>query len=219
MKIKKKSVKKSKRFSLKFWLWLAFSFIVAYVIFFYSSGVSAIELYSLQKVDNNYGDAIDSAAVEFDISSSYLKALAMLECSGRVDLPSRYEPHIYSRLRNVKSGKRPKYETLTHSMVKSVNEEALKNLATSWGPFQIMGYKCVQLGIFVHHLRGNDAVYWGAKWIDLEYGSLLRAGRYKDAFHFHNTGKYFPKSGVSTTYDPDYVNKGLHYMKYFENYD
>lgn len=204
------------RKKLKFGIWSLFLIIVSYIIFFYSSEYSPIELYALHKVERNYGLEIEKAAHEFNLPASYMKALAMLECSGDKNLPSRYEKHIYERLKLVKSGKRKKYESLTNRMVRSVSDDALKNLATSWGPFQIMGYKCVQLGIFVHHLRGKEAVHWGAKWIKLNYGDLLREGRFKDAFHFHNTGRIFPKDGKSMTHDPLYVSKGLHYMNYFE---
>ena len=105
---------------------------------------------------------------------------------------------------------------ITHEMIADASDEALKNLAKSWGPFQLMGYKCLHLDVKVKDLRGDDALDWGAKWIKLEYGHLLRKKRYKDAFHYHNTGKTYPKSGIPKTHDPKYVDNGLKYMAYFE---
>ena len=167
------------------------------------------------RVEENYGKAIDSCAKIFNLNSRYIKSLACLECSGRTDRPNRFERHVYKRLKNVRDGKLADYEGVTTQMLADASDDALKNLATSWGPFQIMGYKCLHLNINVADLRGNDAVYWGVKWINMEYGHLLRKGRYRDAFHYHNTGRVYPADGKPTTYDPNYVSNGLEYMKHF----
>jgi len=167
------------------------------------------------RVEENYGKAIDSCAKIFNLNSRYIKSLTCLECSGRTDRPNRFEKHVYKRLKNVRDGKLADYEGVTQKMLHDASDEALKNLATSWGPFQIMGYKCLHLNINVADLRGNDAVYWGVKWINMEYGHLLKKGRYRDAFHYHNTGRVYPANGKPTTYDPNYVSNGLEYMKYF----
>ena len=167
------------------------------------------------RVEENYGKAIDSCAKIFNLNSRYIKSLTCLECSGRTDRPNRFEKHVYKRLKNVRDGKLTDYEGVTQKMLHDASDEALKNLATSWGPFQIMGYKCLHLNINVADLRGNDAVYWGVKWINMEYGHLLKKGRYRDAFHYHNTGRVYPANGKPTTYDPNYVSNGLEYMKHF----
>lgn len=167
------------------------------------------------RVEENYGKAIDSCAKIFNLNSRYIKSLTCLECSGRTDRPNRFEKHVYKRLKNVRDGKLADYEGVTQEMLHDASDEALKNLATSWGPFQIMGYKCLHLNINVADLRGNDAVYWGVKWINMEYGHLLKKGRYRDAFHYHNTGRVYPANGKPTTYDPNYVSNGLEYMKHF----
>ena len=167
------------------------------------------------RVEENYGKAIDSCAKIFNLNSRYIKSLACLECSGRTDRPNRFERHVYKRLKNVRDGKLTDYEGVTQKMLHDASDDALKNLATSWGPFQIMGYKCLHLNINVADLRGNDGVYWGVKWINMEYGHLLKKGRYRDAFHYHNTGRVYPADGKPTTYDPNYVSNGLNYMKFF----
>lgn len=168
------------------------------------------------KVEENYGLAIDSCARILGIPASYAKALACLECSGRTDMPKRYEPHVYKRLLKVQKGQIKEYEGIRHSHIADANDEALRNLATSWGPFQIMGYKCLHLDILVANLRGDNAVYWGMKWISMEYGNLLKNKRYKDAFHYHNAGCVYPSNGKAKTYDPDYVKRGLEYMEVFD---
>ncbi len=168
-----------------------------------------------KNTNQNYGKAVDSCARIFNISPAYLKSLICLECSGKTGNLKRYERHVFKRLKAVRDGKSESYEGITKSMIADANDDALKNLATSWGPFQIMGYKCLHLDIHVADLRGTNTVYWSVKWIAEEYGHLLHSGRYKDAFHYHNTGRTFPANGIPTTYDKEYVPNGLHYMQFF----
>ena len=116
----------------------------------------------------------------------------------------------------VKQGDRLHYEHVTQADLQEANEEALRNLATSWGPFQLMGYKCILLDLQIRDIRGQDAVRAGIEWIHLTYGDALRDKKFQDAFHLHNTGKLFPKSGKPTTFHPDYVEKGLRFMEAYD---
>lgn len=166
----------------------------------------------------NYGAAIDSAANIFGVSSSYLKALCLLECSGKKKFQQRFEEHVYRKLKKVKFKELSNYEHVTPEMLQDANDEALKNLASSWGPFQLMGYKCLLLDIKIRDIRGDDAVFYGVKWIDLTYGETLKEKKFKDAFHIHNTGSPFPSNGSPKTYDPNYCNRGLKYMDWFSKH-
>ena len=78
-----------------------------------------------------------------------------------------------------------------------------------------MGYKCLLYGINVKDLRNENGTYWGVKWINEAYGRLLKKGDYKNAFHYHNTGRMMPANGISKTHDPEYVKNGLELMAYF----
>lgn len=168
-----------------------------------------------QMVLKNYGNDIDSAAHVFHLPSTYLKALCMLECSGKKVFQERFEPHVYDKLKMVKRKELGNYEHVTPDMLQDANEEALKNLASSWGPFQLMGYKCLLLDIKIRDIRGDQAIYYGTKWIDLTYGESLRNKDFKDAFHLHNAGSKYPSNGVPKTHDPSYCAKGLKYMQWF----
>ena len=170
----------------------------------------------LQQTAKNYGNELDDLAKQFNLPAPYLKALVTLECSGMKRFNPRFERHVCLRLKQVKAGKHGKYEHVTKRHLSDATDEAIENLATSWGPFQIMGYKCVELDIKIKHLRGDSALYWGVKWIDEEYGNYLRQGRFKDAFHLHNAGTTFPRNGRPRTYDPNYVRNGLKYIDYFD---
>jgi hypothetical protein len=168
------------------------------------------------RTEENYGAEIDRLAAKFDLNPEFLKSLIILECSGLKKVKPRFEKHIYKRLVNVRSGDLDKFENIRPSDLHDATDEALKNMASSWGPFQIMGYKCIWLDIQLADLRGPEALYWAVKWVDLTYGDYIRRGQYKDAFHIHNTGRPYPDSGPPKTYDPKYVPNGLMYMKYFQ---
>lgn len=218
-KKKKKSNKKnskslhSKLFNISIWV---FVLITLYVLFFHTEDGYASTETVAERVEENYGKEIFRNAELYDISPVYFMALVMLESSGKSKIKPRFEPHVYQQLKDVRDGKRKRYETITTKMLTLVDDDALRNLASSWGPFQIMGYKCIQMGINIDDLRGSRSIYWGIKWIDSNYGDLLREHKYRDAFHYHNTGRKFPKIGKPKTYDPEYVTKGLKYMEYFK---
>jgi hypothetical protein len=171
-----------------------------------------------EMVIKNYGAAIDSAANVFGLSASYLKALCMLECSGKKKFQARFEDHVYRKLKKVKFKQLSNYEHVTSEMLQDANDEALRNLASSWGPFQLMGYKCLLLNIKIRDIREDQAVYYGAKWIDLTYGETLKEKKFKDAFHIHNTGSPFPDNGRAKTHDPNYCNNGLKHMEWFSKH-
>lgn len=171
---------------------------------------------AVKRTLDNYGADADSVAKIFNLPANYLKALIVLECSGKKPTGKRFEAKVFQKLKEVKAGKRKRYENIKPKDLKNMSDAALRNLATSWGVFQLMGYKCFGLGIKIEAMRGEKSVYWGAKWINETYGKLLRKQKFKDAFHSHNTGQKYPKNGKPFTHDPEYVNKGLKYMKVFE---
>lgn len=162
------------------------------------------------KTQKNYGEQVEQFADTFDLPSEYLKALIILECSGKKKIPPRFEINVYKQLKKLKAGTRKDYGSLTQQDLQNASDEDIKNLARSWGPFQLMGYKCLELGIKVKDIRGDSAVYWGIYWINKSYGDHLRQKKYKEAFRIHNTGKPNGK-----THDPDYVKNGLKHIEYF----
>ena len=170
---------------------------------------------ALERTMANYSEDVTRHAATYQLPAEYFLALIVLESSGRKIIPPRFEPHVYERLKEVKQGKRNSYEHVTQAHLADATDDALKNLASSWGPFQLMGYKCLLLDVKVKDIRGPEAVFWGIHWMNLTYGRELKAGNFRDAFHIHNTGRKFPRSGRSRTHDPAYVERGLKYMKQF----
>lgn len=213
-------VRKKKKGKKIFWLFLL-ALLAATSIYIYKHRIQSLKYFEtqfnpsgLEQVEINYGKNIELAAKTFDLPPHFLKALCMLECSGRKVVKPRFESHVYKKLKKVKEGTLSNYEHVTPEMLRDASDDALRNLASSWGPFQLMGYKCLLLNIKIADIRSDDAVYWGVKWINETYGNLLRKGKYKDAFHIHNTGRPHP-AGMPNTYDPNYITKGMKYMNYF----
>ena len=165
----------------------------------------------------HYGEEVQAEAEQRGLPAAYFLALIELECGGRRPAGRRFEAHVFERLRAVQAGERERLEHVTTAALQGASEEALRNLATSWGPFQLMGYKCIGLEIQIRDLRGDAAIPLGIRWIDETYGDALRAGRFKDAFHLHNTGQPFPADGVARTFHPEYVERGLALMQRFES--
>ncbi len=167
--------------------------------------------------EQNYSEEIAAVAADLDLPYAYLMALIVLECSGNKPAGHRFEKHIKKSLTQLREGALTKFEDLRTRDLGDASDDALTNLATSWGPFQLMGYKALGLGASINELRNEEsASRLGALWIKKEYGHFLKKKKWKDAFHYHNTGNRYPLSGGPRTHNPYYVSNGLRYMKYFE---
>lgn len=174
-----------------------------------------------KNVDANYKSKVLSLALDYDLPASYLLSLIVLECGGHAPCGHRFEPKRFKQLKRLRDGKRRKFEYLRSSDLKGKTDSEIRDFATSWGPFQIMGYHTILLSteetvVTIEDLKGTKSLDIGVQWVDLNYGKLLREERYKDAFHMHNTGRLYPKMGRPRTYDPNYVSNGLAHMTYFE---
>lgn len=112
------------------------------------------------------------------------------------------------------AGEIDNFEGIVPEDILNSDDAALKNLASSWGPFQLMGYQCFHLNIkILRNFCGRKSVFYGAKWIKQVYGKSLQQKKYKDAFHLHNTGKKYPKIGPPRTHNRSYVPNGIKFMK------
>ena len=146
-------------------------------------------------------------------------ALTVLECSGRTPCAHRFEGHVFDSLKAVQEQNKDSYSNVFQTDLEGLENADIGNLATSWGPFQIMGYHSIHMNLEVDAFRNEQALETGVEWIDSTYGWRLRKHKYEDAFHMHNTGIPFPQNGLPTTYDPEYVYNGLWYMEYFSQYE
>ena len=70
----------------------------------------------------NWGRDIEKAAEKHRIPAAFLKALCMLESSGRKPVPARFEEHVYTRLKLVKAGLRGSYEHVTRQNLSNASD-------------------------------------------------------------------------------------------------
>ncbi len=190
-----------------------FGILVLGIYFFVQLMFAKISLVTATRVTINYSEKIEKIAAEKDLPAHYFKALAALECSGEKPPKTRFEEHIYEKLTDLQSGRIKKFGQLTTKKVAKLSTQELRQLATSWGVFQIMGYHAFADGKSIDALK-NDLAYC-MTWCDKTYGYYLLKNDFKNAFHLHNTGKLHPKWGLSKTHDPFYVQKGIAYMNEF----
>jgi len=189
--------------------------LAAAVAYAWALGLSPQDWRTVMIIEQRYGAEIDRLCDERGLPPEFFKALIFLESSGVAAPPPRFEPGVYQQLLDVQSGARGPYELVDQATLDGTPDQALRNLATSWGPMQIMGYHCVEIGVNVHQLRDAGALEWGILWSDQTYGKLLRDGRYRDALHMHNAGSLYPKNGPPRTHDPSYVARGMRYRRAF----
>ena len=172
---------------------------------------------SVERAMNNYSEELLPLSKKYKLPWKFLMALVVLECSGETECSPRFDKHEYEQLQRLKEGKKKKHGQLSRSDIENASEETIKNLSSSWGPFQIMGSRSVFKGITVEQLHSEEGLAKAVQWIDSSYGERLRKQEFQDAFHIHNTGTPFPKSGSPSTHDPQYVFRGISLMKEFED--
>lgn len=170
----------------------------------------------LDRTFRNYQTKVVKDCKNKNLPAKYFLALATLESSGKKAPNKRFEKKVYSHLKGVRDGKYKTFGSITRKQLKGLSDGAIKNLATSWGPFQLMGYQAYELGVYVSDIRGKESVKHGIKWCNNRYGNYLKKEDFPNCFHIHNTGKPHPKKGKPFTYDPEYIDKGMKYIKYFE---
>src|ERR1035437_783395 len=112
---KSKRPTKSNKFK---WIILLFILSAIYVIFFYTNDyILNRSKYALENTEQNYGREVDSLCLKMNVPKSYIKALIMLECSGRKPATTRFEEHVYEKLKDVKRGKILLFENISPVML------------------------------------------------------------------------------------------------------
>ncbi len=189
----------------------------AYGIFLYwSTKKIAVNPNFIQRVEENYAEETEIICAELGLPANYFKALIILECGAQKPAPSRFEPKVYGKLKDLKEGRIEKYSNLTQKQLADYDDSGLRILATSWGPLQIMGYHCILLDIPISQLKSQKSLRFGIEWCKKNYGKYLKDKDYRNCFHLHNTGKKYPKLWNVQTHDPDYVERGMAYIEAFE---
>lgn len=115
----------------------------------------------------------------------------------------RFEPGVYQALKKVRDGLRPEYNRLTKKDLSDASDDALKNLATSWGATQIMGWHVIKNlpGASVDDLRNPEKhLKYAQDLARLVAAGYITGNNLAAAYRIWNTG-----SPTGKTHDPDYV--------------
>lgn len=171
---------------------------------------------AVEKLNKNYAREVEKVCRALELPDTYFKALIILESSADVPPQSRFEQHIYDKLKSVKRGLSPRYGQITTDTLQHFTDQQLKDMATSWGPLQVMGYHALTMGIPIEYLKNENSLHYGVIWCKRTYGDYLRKESFRDAFHIHNTGKPHPDGWFPNTHNPHYIRLGLAYMAAFE---
>jgi hypothetical protein len=177
------------------------------------------DLELMQKIKAELGAAIDAAAATCSIPAAFFAALIANESGGNPDA-QRYEPSVFSALSDVWDEKRTAYGSITklsignYGMALSASDDSyfLKDLATSWGVTQIMGYEAIALKIEGGAPALRDPVL-ALKNTTLMLNDFARRFQIavtesEELFDCWNTGRPH-----SPTYDPQYIPNGLARMQ------
>jgi hypothetical protein len=174
-----------------------------------------------------YGQFIDAAVKGTPFPASLLAALVANE-TGTNDAATRVEPAVLAQLAYLVTGRSARFGAiLPGALVKWINPPganrpleaiflSLQNLATSWGPTQIMGYQAMAGEFALSELTNLRTHFFHAvamlEDFKKRFNMLLPAnGVAGDYFRCWNAG-----SPTGKTFDPDYAPNGLTRMLLYE---
>ena len=166
----------------------------------------------MNRIHQQFGAAIQEACKYSSIPAEFLAALIANE-SGGDSTARRFEKGIYARFLRIHQGAPEHYGALTAEMLRSAQDDTLREWSTSWGLTQIMGYHTAGRpgGIallqdpasnlkFALGMLAQFAERYGLR-LTLEFAEMFRC--------WNTGGPYKP------TFDPKYVEHGLARMKIY----
>ena len=161
---------------------------------------------------HNHGQRLKTLTMEYEISWPFVMAMYVMECDGQKECPPIYHEHIFQELKKVQSREKTEYQGIYVHHVIAANDEALRDLATSWGPFQIKGYQVVSIGIPLSQLRTHKQLDSSVIWLSHLYGDV----------HIEDCPQVFKKHAVtqihrgSTKITPQkYISQACKHMDWF----
>lgn len=175
-------------------------------------------------ITGEWGDAIQDAIADSPIAAAFIAALAANESNGDVNA-QRLESSVLAELMTLTAGRTKNFGSITLVMlapilyVASANLNPVKavagkmlDLATSWGPTQIMGYQTIGTSLSIGDLEIPEKHFplcvkiltaFMAEW-------HLQATDFEGLFRCWNTGR-----ATGQTTDPHYVSRGLARMQIY----
>lgn len=174
-------------------------------------------------IADRLGPLIVIACVGTSVRPEWLAGLIGMENPQLREYPDtrsyRFEPGIYDKLRRLSNPLifwRRCWSGITQAQVKGLSDAVLRELATSWGWTQIMGYSVLTVfkGLSIAQLRDKQAhLDLAVDFMRHVAGPYLDSGRFDQVCHIWNTGAPYKTANgrpVIRTYSPYYIyNCGL----------
>jgi hypothetical protein len=185
----------------------------------------------MQKIQTLYGQSIREAVRGTPFPASLFAALVANESSGDMGA-CRFEPSVFWQLAFVLIGRKADFGSISTSDLESYIPktfaprdavQALLNLASSWGPTQIMGYQAIAGHFPISDLTVNPVKhfqhavtqmlgFWrGFNLTRTDGRDPIWPGDADPFFRCWNTGR----PNVATT-DPKYVSNGIFRMQVYD---
>lgn len=163
------------------------------------------------QIHDRFGSLIHDACVGSLVPEDFLGGFVGVEAgvdkNGQIrTAATRFEPGVYHHLIAVRDGLLHSYDNVTHADIAGANDDAIKNLATSFGITQIMGWHCIHnLNCTIDELRDpNIHLHFAVQLLQITGGAYLRHGDFSSVLHIWNSG-----TANGKTYDPNYVYNAL----------
>jgi len=194
----------------------------------------------MEQVRRDFGPAIATARTGTSVSAAFMAALVVNESSGSAEerlAANRFEKGVLRKIVLAALG----IETFSDpSLSRPIAQQEwlleadyaidrrrpgncsfmlaglqnFKELATSWGPMQLMGWHAREWGVGLVEFRCREKHFQHACVLILHFAQKykLRADRdFRNLFRCWNTGR--PRG---RTYDPNYVTNGLRRLKLYQ---
>ena len=175
------------------------------------SNFPAVEVQTVKRVMPLLKPVLDKFTSQGSILESFWAALTINETGifikNNLKVPKRFEPAVYKGFQGVLAGKIPEYENFHHTDLVQLPDEGIRELASSHGLTQVMGYHAVNLGHVISELDTPETHYLIASKLMAMFVAryyLDPQADFGDMFTCWNTGRPDGK-----TYDPNYAANGI----------
>lgn len=161
------------------------------------------------KIHATLAQQITVACAASPVLPGFLAGLIGVENSFLNPAARRYESHVFDALKNIRDeGKdkgRDNYNGIVQSRIADCTDAALRNLATSWGYTQIMGWWAIRMNWTVARLKDkNSHLSLAVQLIEKVAPKQVEKGDWQAALRIWNTG-----SAAGKAHDLDYVYNAL----------
>lgn len=157
------------------------------------------------QIRQRFGQKIARAVEGTPVPQKFVAGLISVEAGKKngqiVENATRFEPHVFAKLKQVRDGKLLQYNKIRRAQIADASDEALEALARSYGLTQTMGWWSLHLKCTVADLRDPEKhLKYAVKLMLLNSQGDFERGEFEGEMRQWNSG-----SEKGKTHDPDYV--------------